>query len=323
MAGAVVGLTDTVFSTTKISAAASATKASEDKKPALPTTTIVGIAVGALVVILAISGFFFVRYRKRRNRRLRLEFDSGHRRATSPLSFRCQTHLTPRSPVFFQNQSESPSEEEKVFSNPHLALGSHPITSGSSTSGPLPTSWQPQPQPQPTIPAFSRPKSALQSLQNISTTIPTVPDSVHYSTSPKASRFSPHEETPVSTTSTRSTSQLLPLRAYNPAEYAVSSPHLGGSIDGSFSSPNSGSVSPLLSRLWEKQNQDAMAPIWETPQRDLASTRPKGAGGLQRIGVPPSPGKRRFSNNGSPVESSQINMSFPGPPSPGGRWGRI
>ncbi|KAI3334990.1 hypothetical protein F4824DRAFT_175517 [Ustulina deusta] len=325
-AGKVVGLSDTVFYTTTISATESSSKASKDDPAALPTTTIVGIAVGASVVFLAIAGLSFVCYRKRRNRRLRLEGGErsnsrrSHRRTTSPLSFRCQAR-TPRSPDFFPNQSNSQIEEEKGCSNPHLALGSHRVTPESPVSRASQTPWQPQS----TIPSFSRPRSALQSLQNISTTAPTVPDNVHYSISPKASRFSPHEETPVSTTSNRSTAHLLPLRAYNPAEYGVSSPHLGSSIDGSYTSPTSGSTaSPLLSRLWEKQNQDSMAPIWEMPQREtIVSTRPKGAGALERIRVPSSPGKKRVSNSGSPVESTQINMSFPGPPSPGARWGRI
>ncbi|KAI0422019.1 hypothetical protein F5X98DRAFT_370085 [Xylaria grammica] len=325
-AGTVVGLTDTVFSTARISTTDSASKASEDNQSALPTTTIVGIAVGALVVVLAIAGFFFVHFRKQRNRRLRLRLGrrdnsrGSHRRTTSPLSFRCQTHLTPRSPVFFPNRSDSPIEEEKGYSNPHTALGSHPVASETSNSKTSPTPWQPPS----TVSSFSRPRSALRSLQNISTTAPTVPDNVHYSTSPKASRFSPHEETPASTVSNISTAQLLPLRTYNPAEYGVSSPHLGSSIDGSYTSPTSGSTaSPLLSRIWEKQNQDSMSPIWETPQRGThVGTRPVVSGALERVGVPSSPGKKRFSNNGSPVESKQINMIFPGPPSPGARWGR-
>ncbi|KAI1284688.1 hypothetical protein F5Y07DRAFT_11918 [Xylaria sp. FL0933] len=314
-AGEVVGLSDSVFSPTTISATETSSKTSKDAQSVLPTTTIVGIAVGAAVVVLAIAGLSFVCYRKRRNRRLRLE---GGRRATSPLSFRCQAQ-TPRSPFFFQNQSNSRSEEEKGCSDPHLALGSHrvnlnpesPVSKASSAA------WQSQS----TISSFSRPRSAQRTLQNISTAAPTVPDSVHYSTSPKASRFSPHEETPVSTTSTRSTAHLLPLRAYNPAEYGVSSPHLGSSVDGSFTSPTSGSTaSPLMSRLWEKQNPDGMSPIWEIPQRETTvNARPKA---LERIRVPSSPGKKRISGSGSPVESTQINMIFPGPPSPGARWGR-
>ncbi|KAI1429601.1 hypothetical protein F5Y12DRAFT_413091 [Xylaria sp. FL1777] len=313
--GKVVGLNDTVFSTTTISATESSSKASEDKQASLPTTAIAGIAAGAGVVILVIAGFSFVCYRKRRNRRLLLE---GDRRAASPLSFRCQAQ-TPRSPFFFPNKSSSQDEEEKGCSNPNLALGSHRVILESPVSRASSAPWQPQS----AIPS-SRPRPALQSLQSISTTAPTVPDNVHYSTSPKASRFSPREETPVSTTSNRSTAHLLPFRAYNPAEYGVSSPHLGSSIDGSYTSPTSGSTaSPLLSRIWEKQNPDSMSPIWEIPQREtVVSTRPKVAGALERIRVPTSPGKKKVGSSGSPVESQQINMSFPGPPSPGARWGR-
>ena len=296
-AGTTIGLTDTVFSTVTISATKGSSRDPDDGQAALPTTTIVGVAVGASVVVLLIAGLFFVCYRKRRNRRLLLEGGErsssrrSHRRATSPLSFRCQAR-TPRSPDFFPTQSHSHTiEEEKYCSNPHVALGSHRVTSEAATSktAPLPH-WRLQT----TTPAYSRPRAALQSLQNISTAAPTVPDSVHYSTSPKAARFSSHEETPISTTSTRSTSNLLPLRAYNPAEYGVPSPQIGSSIDGSYTSPTSASTaSPLISRLWEKQNPDAMSPIWEVPQRETVIMRPKGTGALDRIRVPTSPGKRK------------------------------
>ncbi|KAI0525366.1 hypothetical protein F5B22DRAFT_589596 [Xylaria bambusicola] len=324
-AGTAIGLTDTVFAPTTISATKSSSKDAEDDQAAVPTATIVGIAVGASVVALLIAGLFFICYRKRRNRRLILEGGErsssrrSHRRTTSPLSFRCQAR-TPRSPVFFPSQSHIQIEdEEKYCSNPSLALGSHRVTPEKVTSRTPPAHWQPRV----TAPVQSRPLAARQSLHNISTAAPTVPDSVHHSTSPKAAWFSPHEETPVSTTSTGSTANLLPLRVYNPAEYGVSSPHIGSSIDGSYTSPTSASTaSPLISRLWEKQNPDSMSPIWEVPQRETAILKPRAAGALERIRVPSSPGKRRVSNSGSPVESQQINMSFPGPPSPGVRWGR-
>ncbi|KAI8633276.1 hypothetical protein F5Y19DRAFT_295210 [Xylariaceae sp. FL1651] len=326
-AGTVIGLNDTVFSVTEISAIDPATKSAKKDQSALPTTSIVGIVVGAIVVILAVVGFFFVRHRKRRNRRLRLEGTvptgsssrRGQHRPASSLSFRCQTHLTPRSPSFFPNQSDSTiEEEEKGYSDPHLALGSHPVTSGSlASNASAATRW-----PETTtssLPSFSRPGIAPRPLRNITTTAPTIPDNVHYSTSPKASRFSPLDETPISTTSTKSTAQLLPLRPYNPAEYGVSSPYLSSSADNSYTSPTSGSTaSPLLSRVWEqtqKQNQGTMAPIWETPQREISVVGPRVTSALERIGVPPSPGKRRVSKTGSPVESQQINMSFPAPPS--------
>lgn len=326
-AGTVIGLSDTVFSETRIHAVNPTSKESE-AQTALPITTIVGIAVGALVAVLAVAGFFFVWGRKRRNRRLRLEGGGGkgagsrpgrHRR-TSSLSFRCQTHLTPRSPAFFSDQPDS-AIEEKSYSGPHTALGSHPIAPTSPVSGTSRMSWQQQPLVSP----FTRPRFAPRPLRNISTTAPTVPDNVHYSTSPKASQFSPRDETPNSTTSTISTAQLLPLRAYNPAEYGVSSPHLGSPAEGAYTSPVSGSTaSPLLSRVWDRQNQDSMPPIWEAPQRQtVVNVRPNKAGGaLERIGIPLSPGKKRLSNTGSPVESKEINTIFPGPPSPAARWRR-
>ncbi|KAK5631150.1 hypothetical protein RRF57_006865 [Xylaria bambusicola] len=324
-AGTTIGLTDTVFAATTISATKSSPEDAEDGQPAVPTTTIVGISVGASVVVLLIAGLFFICYRKRRNRRLLLEGGErsssrrSHRRTASPLSFRCQAR-TPRSPVFFPNQSHIQiKEEEKYCSNPSLALGSHRVTPKKAPSRAPQAHWRPQV----TAPVQSRPRAALQSLHNISTAAPTVPDNVHYSTSPKAARFSPHEEAPLSTTSTGSTANLLPLRAYNPAEYGVSSPHTGSSIDGSYTSPTSGSTaSPLISRLWEKQNLDSMSPIWEVPQRETAMLGPKVAGALERIRIPSSPGKRKVSSSGSPVESKHISMSFPGPPSPGVRWGR-
>ncbi|KAI1198484.1 hypothetical protein F5X97DRAFT_148000 [Nemania serpens] len=343
--GGAIGLSDTVFSTTQINAIDPVSKASKDNQPTLPTTTIVGIAVAAVVVILAIAGFFFVRHRKSRNRRLRLEGGArsgsslrrGQHRPASSLSFRCQTHLTPRSPSF-PNQHSAIDEEEKGYSNPHVALGPHPMTAESPVSRMSRTSWQPQA----TSPSFCRPRQAPQPLQNISTTAPAFPDNVHYSTSPKASRFfSPHEDIPIpsSTTSTRSTAQLLPLRPYNPAEYGVSSPHIGSPAEGSssYASPVSGSTaSPLLGRIWERQsqsqsqNQESMAPIWEMPpQRETtvvttvtvpaAHARPRA---LERIRVPTSPRKKPMGGAGSPVESTEISTVFPGPPSPGSRWRR-
>ncbi|KAI1171942.1 hypothetical protein F4777DRAFT_590873 [Nemania sp. FL0916] len=335
--GTAVGLSDTVFSTTQITAIEPTSAASNDNKSALPITSIVGIAVGAVVVLLAIAGFFFVRHRKRRNQRRRFESEisnagsprrANHRPASS-LSFRCQTHLTPRSPAFFPNDSDTTVEEEKGYSSPDLALGSHPITKGSPMSNPSSMPWHDQP----SAPSFSRPRPAPQPLHNISTTTPTVPESVHYSTSPKASRFpTSYEETPTSTTSTRSTAQLLPLRAYNPADYGVASPHLGSpAADGSssYTSPISASTaSPLLGRTWERQNVDSssMTPLWETqPPLPLRETVVTAAARSSKIGMPPlSPGKKRISStgSGSPVESTQINTVFPGPPSPGARWRR-
>ncbi|KAI1505628.1 hypothetical protein F5X99DRAFT_428747 [Biscogniauxia marginata] len=342
--GTLIGLNDTVFSRTAIGAIdPNSETSSDDNESALSITQIVGIAVGSIVIILAVAGFWFVCHRKRRNRRLVLGGNPsgkrGRRRPTSPLSFRCQTHLSPRSPAFFHNSSDSATDEEKVSS---LALGSHPISSSAAWGSQTTITARGKP----SFRSFSGHESASHlPLQSITTSAtPAVPGTVHYSTSPKAARFSPvdvDEATPVSTTSTKSTAQLLPLRSYNPAEYGLVGSNMssatapaadGGGPYSAYASPTSGSTaSPLLSRAWEQHQQQsrATAPAWDMPPR--RSSRPsitatKVGGALERAAgvVVAGTGGRggRFSvgggsgggNTGSPVESRQINMSFPGPP---------
>ncbi|KAI1458490.1 hypothetical protein F4805DRAFT_140907 [Annulohypoxylon moriforme] len=306
--GTLLGLNDTVFSETRISAIDPAVeKSTSNKGPSLTVTQIAGIAVGAVVVVLAISGFLFVHFRKRKNRSLLLgnvrasvvgQKKSRHR-PDSSLSFRCQTHLTPRSPAFFPDQSHNTIEEEKPYAGPFSALGSHPI----SPESPRQSAWRAQNDAN----SSSRPNNKALPLHNIATAIPAIPGNVHYSTSPKAAFFSPTDE-PASTTSTKSTAQLLPLRQYNPAEYGISSPQVGSTPDGTFSSPTSGSTSsPLLSRAWDQRT-----PTWDLPTR--SSSKPAGIGAWERVAAGVAAKNRRTSNSGSPVETKQINFNFPPPP---------
>ncbi|KAI1774162.1 hypothetical protein F4818DRAFT_442323 [Hypoxylon cercidicola] len=307
--GMAIGLNDTVFSKTRISAVDPTAEDTSDKKQStVSVSQIAGIVAGAVVIVLAIAGFLFVRCRKRRNRSLIVGGTkvvatgqkSRHRPASS-LSFRCQTHLTPRSPTFFPNPSDGTIEEEKPYVGPFSALGSHPI----STESPKQATWQTQ-NGNPRLSSFARGDKMLP-LHNIATAIPAIPDSVHYSTSPKAPFFSPTDE-PASTTSTKSTSQLLPLRQYNPAEYGVTSPQLGSTPDGTFSSPTSGSTSsPLMSRAWDQRT-----PAWDLPPR--GSSRPAGIGAWERVAAGVANKNRRTSNNGSPVETTHINFNYPPPP---------
>ncbi|KAI1266610.1 hypothetical protein F5Y18DRAFT_382030 [Xylariaceae sp. FL1019] len=319
-AGSSLNLNGTVFSDTRVEATDTSSESSE-KQLSLSTAAIVGIAIGIVAVVGTIAGISFVCYRKRQNRRHLVGFESnskgGHHRPGSSLSFRCQTHLTPRTSAY-PDLSQSMIEEEKDYASPYPAIGSHPPAAHSSTSMRMSPDWEPQPQPQPLkskTPSFSRPGPKLRSLQTTSTITPTMPEKVHYSTSPKQSHFSPQAETPLSTTSNNSTSQLLPLRPYVPSEYGYSSPQIGSTDNGSFSTPTSATTSsPLLSHRWERQNQ--MSPVWEAPQREReAGSTGRVAGALERMGVPPSPGKgRRVSNTGSPVESKEINVYFSAPP---------
>ncbi|KAI1330198.1 hypothetical protein F5Y16DRAFT_396764 [Xylariaceae sp. FL0255] len=328
--GSTIALNGTVFAETRVGATNSSGNGS-NSGVTLSTAAVIGLVIGGLVLLGAITGIIFICYRKRRNRRVRLGLGGsagskrrGHRPASS-LSFRCQTHVTPRSagfPNISESTIEEAEEEEKNYGGAHMALGSHPFVSESPVSKHSAGGW-PAPSSKSDDPSFSKPSNASKSLKSINTSPPTVPSNVYYSSSPKASHPSPLDPTPVSTIST---AQLLPLRTYNPAEYGVGSPNLGGSTDGStFTSPTSGTTaSPLLGCVWEqnqRQNGKAMSPVWEMPHRELevsrpAFTRPRVAGALERMGIPPSPGKgRRSSNTGSPVESQEINIHFAAPPS--------
>ncbi|KAI1340924.1 hypothetical protein F5Y15DRAFT_36275 [Xylariaceae sp. FL0016] len=326
-AGAAIGLNDTVFSSTQIEAVdPSETKTSDDsEKSSVSIPEIAGIVVGAIAVLLVIAGFLFVRCRKQRNRRMRLEGNvgsplapkRGHRPASS-LSFRCQTHLSPRSPAFFLDPSDSTIEEEKVPQSAispadSLALGYSPWHNSSPTD---------------TFKSFTRPESSNPGLHIIKTGIPSIPSNVHYSPTAKGYQISPVEQTPISTTSTKSTSQLLPLRPYNPAEYGVAGPNTGSSgvsysPETSYTSPTSGTTaSPLLSRVWDNQQQ--RAPTWDTPQpqyKPRTSSIPSNvrpmlnvSGALERMSGKAT-GPRRVSKTGSPVETKMIEMNFAAPPS--------
>ncbi|KAH6652121.1 hypothetical protein BKA67DRAFT_497576, partial [Truncatella angustata] len=313
--GTLIGLNDTVFSTSLVSIvdpAASSAESSAHK--ALPTTTVVGIAIAAVVVILAIAGFFFVRHRKQRNRRVRLGGSpktrppkrSNHRPVSS-LSFRCQAPLSPRSPNLFSGPTERPIPEEKQFTSPTIAF-----TPNRATSEPTITKfsqWDSRP-------GFKLERSARGNgpslpLYNISTAAPTIPTNVYHSTSPKSRNFSPIDDmtTPASTTSNKSTAHLLPLKPYNPAEYGASVPQMGTVPEASYASPTSASTSsPLISRAWDQKK-----PAWDTPLPPRPSSRPA-ISVLSILGG--NKGKRSSSNTGSPVETKEISVMFQGPPSP-------
>ncbi|KAI0119268.1 hypothetical protein F4814DRAFT_411385 [Daldinia grandis] len=305
-AGTLIGLNDTVFTKTTISSVdPSIEKSDNENQSTLSVTQIVGISVGAVVIVLAVAGFLFVRCRRRRNRRLLLgdvkasamaQKRNRHRTA-STLSFRCQTHLTPRSPAFFPNPSDGTIEEENPYAGPFSSLASHPV---------YPESPRQTLNDNMGLNSFYRSDNKVIP-HNIATAIPAIPSNVHYSTSPKAAFFSPTDE-PASTTSTKSTSQLLPLRQYNPAEYSDSSPQIGTNPNTVFSSPISGSTaSPLISRAWERAT-----PTWDMPPR--GSSRPTGGGAWERVATSIVAKNRRTSNTGSPVETKQINFNFPPPP---------
>ncbi|KAH8664179.1 hypothetical protein BX600DRAFT_512241 [Xylariales sp. PMI_506] len=316
--GTTIGLSDTVFSSKLITATNPSATASASGH-SLPTGTLVGIAIGVIVGVLVVMGVILVRCKKRRNRRLRLEGSPkagsskrSKRRPVSSLHFRCQTHLSPRSPTFFGNTTTS---------GPAMTKES-PYTYTISAEGPFATkntsAWANNLSSVNEPPTYTNRSTSIP-VQTITTSFPAVPGSVHHS--PKAKAFSPLDEyqTPASTVSTKSTANLLPLKPYNPADYGMTQPHFPlASADAAtttYRSPTSGSTaSPLLSRTWEQ------SPSWDKPLPSIS----RGGGGLARgpsVSVVSTFGggggkTRRVSKTGSPVESKEIKVNFAGPPSP-------
>ncbi|KAF6845138.1 LPXTG-domain-containing protein [Colletotrichum musicola] len=298
--GKVLGLNQTVFTKGIITAVdpTDAAKAGETDGPALPMTAIVGIVVGAVVVLLLAAGCIFVQCRKRRARRagrgvnpeLSRRAKKGHR-PDSSLSFRCQTHLTPKTPTFFpiQEEADDARDEKRRHESP---------------APPVSSRWM-SPEALYSYRNSPAPSDRKAPLANITTSLPMVPVKSH---SPRFN--SPQEDyTPTSTTSA---APLLPLRHYVPAEHGTSSPSLGhvatfSSPVTTYSSPTSGkTASPLLSQAgWP-------APAARPPAQidNLPATEPG------RMWNRPLPRRVTSLGGGSPVESHKIQVSFPPPPPP-------
>lgn len=118
--GVVIGLSDSIFTTEtiEITEPSSSSGASSDDGDSMDISPpiIAAIAIGSLVLMLLAAGCTYMQIRKRRNRRAR-------QRRGSPLSFRCQTHVTPMTPNF----PSQDSSREKPYVNPAEALSSNPV----------------------------------------------------------------------------------------------------------------------------------------------------------------------------------------------------
>ncbi|GKT49160.1 uncharacterized protein ColSpa_09341 [Colletotrichum spaethianum] len=327
--GNLVGLNDTVFTKGTITAIdpKDAAKSSKDDTPGLPTTAIAGIVIGAIVAFLFVAGCTFIQWRKRKARRegrgINPELSrraKGHRPVSS-LSFRCQTHLSPKRPNFFSIEEEDAHHEKHPHhyeaQNQHQDMTSSPVSK--------PSLWMPHNsisslQGTAPVPYTDRKPTQKETLPlaNITTSLPIIPVKAH---SPRLNMSSPQDDyaTPTSTTSA---APLLPFRPYVPSEHGFSTPSMGHAATFSpattYTSPTSGTTaSPLLSQAgWPAPTHPRHSAQTESsssspPAGDAAKTIPFIVRDLAR----PLP-KRITSLGGSPVETSTIQTDFPPPPPP-------
>lgn len=307
--GMTVGLTDTVFTTDTITIVLplSSSEDASSSSSSLSTPVIAGIAIGSVVAALLAAGCVYMQIRKRRNRAARAA------RRASPLSFRCQTHLTPMTATFPDamravEQQEEEEKYERRFVDPAAALASNPVSLSATGGGA-------------DVAASARSHAGLHS---ITTSIPRPPARVASAGATPLSSVSPrihspddYFQTPTSTTS--NAPLLASFRPYVPSDYSpaaaagpsLSSPETRSTPSFPQRSPRIGGTSPRVEqRGWynrpglghnqsqqqQQQQQSAWTPqiMTDGPSRDLAR------------------GKRVVS--GSPVSASTIQTSFPPPP---------
>ncbi|KAL7936755.1 hypothetical protein V8C35DRAFT_240920 [Trichoderma chlorosporum] len=199
------------------------TPSTNDEDSKLSSSTIVGIAVGGIVLLALVAGFTFMCIRKRKNRAKQLA-------RTSDYSFRCQTRVTPVTPRFPEDVAAEDDfyGGEKAHVRVTTGVGANPYPVGQYP-------WNSQSSLNITI---SRQESAIMRPSIITALTP--PIQAHFS--PRAT--SPDDfATPASAVSTRSNAPLL---SHQPAGYSPS-PHL---------SPSSWSLSPKPYRpdgRWEEE----------------------------------------------------------------------
>ncbi|KAJ2904858.1 hypothetical protein MKZ38_007050 [Zalerion maritima] len=276
--GEIVGLNDTIFADTEIAVVDAAYTGDDGSDSSgqrrITPQMIIGIIIGIVALLAILVSCLFVRHRKRRTRIAKADEyhpnppTQGHRPVSS-LSFRCQTHLSnPSSPTMFTSpqSTQSPYMDEKSPSSPSSAWGQ----------------------------AYKeRDAHLLRAL--------TKPTPAHQKGSLNDPAEDANSPTPPSAVSTKSTSQLLPLRPYNPSEYAFGKPQYQSPISVN-SSPSLGGWSPVETRK---------GPLtWDS--YDVPSQKPRDKGKTPELSIYTK--KSHSSMHGSPVESVEFKMNFSAPP---------
>lgn len=116
--GTPLGVNDTVFSLFPVVIVDHSAPVDTYTPSGLTTAQIAGIASGSAALLLLSAGCIFMAVRRRRNRARRAA-------RISAMSFRCQTHVTPRTPHFPEMVKDEPTERPYV--DPAAALSSNPV----------------------------------------------------------------------------------------------------------------------------------------------------------------------------------------------------
>ncbi|RKU45008.1 hypothetical protein DL546_003179 [Coniochaeta pulveracea] len=344
--GHTLGLNGSVFSSSIIGMVDPTSIGSPTSKShglGLATTTIAGIVVGIIALLLALLAIFFIRHKKRENRRKRASYESrtntpwgpraGHI-PTSPLSFQCATQMSPK---FFPSPDVSAEKETgssySIISSPQPNHQTSSLWTSSSFQPISAVTESPQ-KPDHLTRQSSYGTSPLQSnpfkdnttnhissvpLHNLNTSIPsTLPPYPSQTHASPLTRFSPHDfTTPTSATSIRSTAPLIP---YHPAEHGTPSLQRGPSGLSPISVSSVSGSSPLLrgssTGAWSNFSRKASGGV--NPRTDggfTAGTTTTTTGDSVGRGVW---GRRKDveGERGSPVETKMVGTSFPPPPPP-------
>ncbi|KAK4163620.1 hypothetical protein QBC43DRAFT_57684 [Cladorrhinum sp. PSN259] len=327
-----LGLNETIFSDHIVGIVdPSMVGKSEEKSPAVGTTTIIGIVAGAVVGLLAIAAFIFVCLRKRKNRVNRASaqadfFRTFGQRPESAISFQCQTHamLSPRlwpaaaegiSPIVEDPNQILPMYSQDAFQKQEI-YGYAPDHQYYDTSAPI----------------SKKAAEAAVPLHHLTTSIPPVQPAQAYTTPYAAEKvyYSPSDfKSPLSADSVRSTSALLPaIKPYIPSEHGIHGGVQGSPVPQSatsFTSPTSGTgMTPLLkSHAWpeQQQKQKPQRPIIKLTTTDTLPPPPGPPPSKQSrnsvvagIGLGLTVKKDKITPTGSPVESFEIKTAFKAPP---------
>lgn len=293
----IVGLNSTLFSPKVVGIVDPSVLANPPKSETRgPTSTMVAvIVIGTLVFLAVVAACVYICRRKRKNRRTRAtaeRFSSWM--PQSPLSFQCQARTGLKSPECFQNGGERSVDEMSYSPEPkgslwheHSPISPFQNPFGVSEQG---TGEKGRPVSHQTKGGITSSPHRRQNqhphvavpLHSLNTSVLPSPPSVTYHSPSSAVvlRGSPSDSytTPTSTTSTRSTTQLLPRHhaPYSPADFAGAG------------------------QAWPSASAAPPAPPPKSPRMaTMFSAGRRGGGGRE---------------SGSPVETMRVGVTFPPPP---------